>query len=268
MRLPRVHGLELEDLGFCPNWLRDEATLVLVRGISLSRWPKSVARVWSPWLRDLGSPRIVDCCSGASGPWPGILQQLPLKVTFTDRYPNLSAWDRIAQSYPGQVDYEVRPVDARCLPADFRGCWSFFNSFHHFAPDDAQKVVEEAVHRGQPLAVFEVVDRHPLRMLAVILMPLVALLSGLWIRPFCWRRIVFTYLVPLIPLLLLWDGWMSCFRVYSREDWHRMISRADPDGLYRWEFGSMPMGWFPMACPYVWGAPRESAMFAARLDEA
>ena len=84
MKMPRIHGVELEDLSVCPAWLRDEATEILVFGLNLAGWPKAIARTWLPWLKELHFPRVIDCCSGSSGPIGGILQEHPLRVTVTD----------------------------------------------------------------------------------------------------------------------------------------------------------------------------------------
>ena len=116
MKMPRWHGLELEDLSGCPGWLRDEATEVLVRGLNIAGWPAAIGQRWRPWLEELGHPRVIDCCSGASGPLAGILQQFPMRVTLTDRFPNGVAWQALAEKFPGWVDYEASPVDARCMP--------------------------------------------------------------------------------------------------------------------------------------------------------
>jgi hypothetical protein len=33
-----------------------------------------------------------------------------------------------------------------------------------------------------------------------------------WIRPFRWSRLLWTYVVPIIPAVLLFDGIVSCLR--------------------------------------------------------
>lgn len=251
MTMPRVHGVELEDSSLCPAWLRDEATEILVRGLNLAGWPSAIARLWLPWLKRLHFPRIIDCCSGSSGPIGGLLREHPIRVTVTDRYPNLEAWKNLQRRFPEWVDYEPAPVDARCLPPDLQGVWSFFNSFHHFTPDDARKVLREAVFRRQPIAIFEALQRRWVRLLSVFLMPLLSFTSILWARPFRWRR-----LHPLVAFLLTFDGCMSCFRVYTEAELWEMTREVDPEGTFDWQIGSFRLGWTPMDCPYLLGSPR------------
>lgn len=260
MKMPRLQGVELEDLSWCPNWLRDQATEVLVFAFNLVGWPRAVSRVWEPWLKELGHPRVIDCCSGACGPLPGILKEFPLRVTLTDRYPNLPAWRELARRFPGWVELEESPLDARCLPPDLDGVISFFNSFHHLPPEQAVGILHEAVHRGQPLAVFEALERRWSRLPIALGVCWLTPLHALWARPFRWSRFS-----PLVAFLLAWDGFISCFRIYNEEDWRAMIAQADPEQSFEWTFGRLKLGWMPVYCPYVLGRP---ARFAARTGEA
>lgn len=256
MRLPRWHGLEWEDLPLCPAVVRSEATRVLRRGYQICGWGRSLGPSLAPWLQRIGATRVIDCGSGGGGPWPDLLHQIPVQVHLTDRYPNLEAWTSLPRGFPGQLSWETQAVDARCLPPDLQGCWTFFNSFHHFRPEEAVKIVSEAVHRGQPIAVFEALNRHPSRLALVALMPLLALVTPAMIKPWSWPRFFFTYCLPLIPLLLLWDGCSSCFRIYEHEDWDPLIARADPNQSYHWEKGRLTTGWLPFSAPYVLGHPK------------
>jgi hypothetical protein len=254
--MPRLQLLELEDLPLCPSWLRDAATRVLVQALNWSGWPQAIAAHWGPWLEKLGYPPVLDCCSGSAGPLGAILQRLPVRVTLTDRFPNRAAWEELAARFPGRVHWVEGAVDARCPPPESGGVWSFFNSFHHLDREDAAKVVAEAVYRRRPLAVFEALERRWERLPLVLVMPLFALLAGVWTRPWSWRRLFWTYCIPLLPFLLLWDGCVSCFRVYGPEEWNNFIARADPEGSFEWEPGTLRLGWVPVNFPYVLGRPR------------
>lgn len=253
--MPRLHLVELEDLALCPSWLRDAATQVLVQALNWSGWPHAIAGRWQSWLAEMGYPPVLDCCSGAAGPLCALLQRMPIQVTLTDKYPNLPAWRRLRDQFPGRVTWVEGSVDARCPPPR-AGVWTFFNSFHHFSPDDARKIVGEAVFRRQPLAVFEALERSWERLLLILFVPLFALIAGVFTRPWCARRLFFTYCIPLVPLLLLWDGWASCFRVYAAEEWDAFIADCDPDASFVWERGSLRLGWVPLRFPYVLGRPR------------
>ncbi len=57
-----------------------------------------------------------------------------------------------------------------------------------------------------------------LSIVSMLFVPLGALLVTPFIRPFRWSRLVFTYVIPVLPLLIVFDGIVSCLRVYSPDE--------------------------------------------------
>ena len=116
----------------------------------------------------------------------------------TDRFPNLPAFRRAATASEGRIRYLEQPIDARAVPRELTGARTLFNAFHHFEPRDALAILRDAATRGEPIAVFEIVDRTLPRLLLVLLTPLLVLAATPFIRPISWRRLVWTYLIPLV----------------------------------------------------------------------
>src|SRR5262244_2060471 len=103
-----------------------------------------------------------------------------------------------------------------------------FNSFHHFAESDAKQILQSAVEAAQPIAIFEYPQRNALIiLLTFVLTPLLVALATLFIRPFRCSRLVFTYLLPVIPLTCWWDGIVSHLRAYTAEELQRLAEYAD-----------------------------------------
>jgi hypothetical protein len=50
-----------------------------------------------------------------------------------------------------------------------------------------------------------------------------------------------TYLLPVIPLVLFWDGIVSNLRTYSPAELQELTLGVQRDG-YRWEIGKIPAG--------------------------
>lgn len=88
-------------------------------------------------------------------------------------------------------------------------------------PDVARGIFADAVRSKQPLCVFEISDNGPpialwwLALLPGFLMPFVL---TLWVRPLRWYQLVLTYVVPLLPALIAWDGAVSNARTYTADD--------------------------------------------------
>ena len=54
-----------------------------------------------------------------------------------------------------------------------------------------------------------------------------------FVKPITWKQIVFTYLIPILPILYAWDGQASMPRLYAFQDLDEMISNIEkPD--YKW----------------------------------
>lgn len=56
------------------------------------------------------------------------------------------------------------------------------------------------------------------------------------VRPLTWQQIVFTYLIPLIPLFVAWDGAVSNARTYGMKDLDDLTKGLDSES-YIWEKG-------------------------------
>jgi hypothetical protein len=213
-------------------------------------------------LRDAGATRIVDLCSGGGGPMAEVQRRLaalgvPAPVTLTDRFPNRPAFERLARATPG-LAFVTEPVDARAVPPALRGLRTLCNAFHHFAPTDARAILGAAVEAGEGIAVFELSERTPRAILGILLTPVAVWLATPFIRPFRWSRLLLTYLVPAVPLICLWDGFVSQWRAYTREE------LADlPRGLeathYRWETGRVRLPRLPGKVTFLIGVPVSTA---------
>jgi len=76
-------------------------------------------------------------------------------------------------------------------------------------------------------------------MFAVMLFsPILILLLMPFIKPFTWKKLFWTFLVPLIPLTGLWDGIVSYLRTYSPEELEQLVEELESDD-YNWEIGQI-----------------------------
>jgi hypothetical protein len=128
-----------------------------------------------------------------------------------------------------------------------------FTSFHHFSPQEARAILQNAADAGEGIGVFEITRRAPLTiglMFAWALMPFVC---APWIRPFRWSRLLWTYLIPVIPLVFLFDGVVSCLRTYRPQELREIVDKLTA-GEYQWEIGEHSSGKAPIT--YLIGYPQ------------
>jgi hypothetical protein len=252
----RLHLFELEDQPWFPGVVRDLATDYLQFIQTRFRLDRTLAPLVRRALEQGRTTRIVDLCSGGSGPLLLLVKDLaaegiPVHVTLTDLYPNAPAFSEIAVASKGSIDFEPLPVDARHVPPHLTGLRTIFNGFHHFRPPDARAVLHAAASARQPIAIFEFSERS-LRTLPVILVPFFVWLSTPFMRPFLWRRLFWTYLLPLVPLTCLWDGIVSQLRAYTLDELRRLYNGSDP---MRWEVGQVPIAKGRGRLTYLIGFP-------------
>ena len=238
--MPRLHLMEIEDQAWCPAVLRDPATAYLrvimrVTGMDLHLLP-ALQRA----LRDSGAERVVDLCSGGAGPLQELSRHIDVPCLLTDLYPNAAAFDLAQGETGGRVSGHPSPVDATSVPAQLKGLSTLFNAFHHFRPTQARAILEAAVRDGQPIAAFEVVGRNLPTLLGVLASPLpVWVLMLTHIRPWRAAWLFFTYVIPLVPLLVVFDGLVSCMRVYSSSELEELVSGLDG---FDWRIEPIPLG--------------------------
>lgn len=238
----RLHLFELEDQAWFPATIRNLATDYLQFIQDRLRVDRAMAPLIRRTLDRSGTARIVDLCSGGSGPLLALVTDLaaegrPVRATLTDLFPNQPAFARIADASGGLIGYEPGPIDARNVPARLTGLRTIFNGFHHLEPADARAVLHAAAAARQPIAIFEVSERS-LRTLPVLLTPIFVWLVTPFMRPVTWQRLLWTYIVPLVPLTCLWDGIVSQLRAYTVPELERLCEGSAP---MRWEAGQLPI---------------------------
>jgi hypothetical protein len=239
MPLPRLQLFEFEDLAWFPPVIRDLATDYLHFMETRFRLHKPVVPLLKQAIEESHQTRIVDLCSGGGGLVVALLEELAadglsLEFTLTDRFPNLDAMSRLATLDPERIRFRPDPIDAALVPADLLGLRTIFNSFHHFAPAAARAVLQNAVESRQPICIFEIPERSVSMLLPFFFTPAYVWLATPFIRPFRVSRLVFTYLLPLVPLTCWWDGLVSAMRAYTVKE---MLALTQGLGGYNWFAG-------------------------------
>lgn len=115
-------------------------------------------------------------------------------------------------------------------------------SFHHMAPSAAKAILTNAQAANQPIFIYEISDNSYPKWLWWIGLPvniLSVLLITPMVRPFSWQQFLFTYLIPILPLTIAWDGAVSNARTYTLEDLEQVIPAQSLPGNYLWEKGTL-----------------------------
>ena len=259
--MARLHLFEVEDFPRCPRLLRDTLT-------NLLRWMIARFHIYEPTtslLEELlaRSPqaRFIDLCSGGAGPWPSLAPALARSrgrmtpVLLTDLYPNRAAFRQAGEESGGLICGRLEPVDATHVPPELEGVRTIFSAFHHFRPDLARRILCDAALNGAPIGVFEFTERSLRATLPIPLLLLLAVVLSFVQRPFRWARVFWSVVLPLYPLVIAWDGFVSNMRTYSPGELRALVADIEAPG-YGWKIGKLSRGVFGPRLTYLIGYRR------------
>ena len=255
----RIHLFEFEDLKWFPTFLRNYITDFLQFLSNKTKMYKPIIPIIKKGLEKSRTNNIIDMGSGGGGGIIWLNSELKkdisnLKITLTDFYPNISAFE-LTKAKAENIDYVKKSVDARNVPSELLGLRTQFLSFHHFKPEDAKCILQNAINSGSSIAIFEAQERSFYSILAMLFSPISVMIATPFIKPFFIGRIVFTYLIPIVPIIVLWDGVVSSLRTYSEDEMKELISTLNNSKNYDWEIGKVKSG--PGSILYLLGMKKE-----------
>ena len=259
---------EIHEQPWFPQFLRDQFVDGLQMILEVTDTYEPIAQLLRVRLEECSTERVLDLCSGAGGPWPSLMRHLeshgtsPPEVFLTDKYPSTTKILDLESPAASRIHFLSHSVDATRIPRHLYGFRTLFSSFHHLNPEDARSLLQDSVERRQAIGIFEAPARHTLTLLCLLFIPVATWLFVPFRRPFRWSRLLWTYLIPIVPLVLLFDGLISCLRAYSPEEL-RAMTRGLGGNEYRWEIGEEAGRLLPVRITYLIGSPKSVSVEAA-----
>ena len=210
----------------------------------------------------------VDFCAGAGGPTPYIEKHLNRRLkqsmsdtgpssvngedrsvdfVLTDIAPHLDAWYELAKK-SDNMHFISKSVDAANAPRDLLEPFSngessvkkvfrlFFLAFHHFDDPLAMRIMRNTLATSDGFGIFELQARTFSSLITITLIwPLLLLITPFYF----WRspgHLFFTYIIPVIPFVIVFDGYISSLRARTADEIIEIIGKgADTN---QWEFKS------------------------------
>lgn len=244
--MKRIHLFEFEDFLWFPHWIRVRMTRLIIVMHKMLKTGEELADLLAKTLKKTNSTQIIDLCSGGSGPMPEAMELLKknhgienVDLTLTDLYPNLTIAEKINSQSGSRINYETTPVDATKIGSERVGLRTIISGFHHMDPNKARLILESAFNDKQPICIFEISDNSFPAFLWWTAFPIniiTCLFITPFVKPFSWQQLVFTYLIPIIPICFAWDGAVSNARTYTLEDMDELLEGLKSDD-YNWEKG-------------------------------
>jgi len=259
--MKRLHLFELHDFNWLPSIWRECLTDFLsFYSYHVNPYKPAIKRLCIA-MKQSNTRQIVDLCSGKG------LYMLKLikcmtdmnckldKIILTDKYPCPKTFESLKTRSNGHIQYIRDSVDAINVQSNLKGFRTFFSSFHHFSPDNAQKIINDAVKAKQGIAIFEYSSRNPIIAFnAALFGPILLLILTPFIRPFTYRRLLWTYLLPIVPVIFCWDGLVSHLRTYTVKELKSFAFETGSNN-YKWEINKIRLYFGFCHITYLIGYP-------------
>lgn len=136
----------------------------------------------------------------------------------------------------------VEEVSIRNFTADKKGLYVSVNNFHQLKPHEALDVLDKISDSGNPLVIVEGNNDSLWQAFGMtVIVPLSVLLTAPFVKPFRFGRLIFTYLIPVLPVVTALDGFIALFKLYAPADMDELVRKIQKRN-YSWRSGKLDNG--------------------------
>jgi len=155
-----------------------------------------------------------------------------VQLVVCDAQPDDATYADLERQFPGRIEARKSPVDF-CQPHAWPPDTLLYLSatFHHVPPALRREVLSSLTASGRRVMVCEPLRKNLASMLFVFLSIVPALLLPIRFfgRPGKLRRMLWCWLLPVAPILFVWDGFVSCLRMWTDRQWRDELRVVLPD---------------------------------------
>lgn len=212
---------ELEDYKWFPalfrNFQTDFIGFVVRKG-----------NVYSPFVDYLNAQCLqalpmYDVCSGSGEPAISIYTQSNCfsQLTLSDKFP------RHLRFKDATIQYDAQSVDVLHMPFQQHNCYTMFNALHHFSDTEKTALVNVLQNSGASAFLVELLEPTFLCILKVIFATTIGcMVLTPFIRPFSFKRLLFTYVLPINLFTIAIDGIISVLKSRSVQQYQRLLANG------------------------------------------
>ena len=243
----RFQLFEFGDQAFLPNLLRQVYHDCLGFVARICGFYDRMYVPFATWTKETGPTDVLDLASGAAGPIDTLLSrakhhgvELP-RVILSDLFPDSEQFARLEEQHgTKRLGYITEPLSAKSTDYESYPLLSICAAFHHFSPDEARDLLEQALTRGKGIFIVEPFERKVSTLLSALLIgPLLGVVSPFFCFPWRWQNFIFCTFFPIVPLMVVFDGVVSVLRSYTSDELLAMVPEQQRARL-RIRFGSLP----------------------------
>jgi hypothetical protein len=231
----RFQLFEFGDQPWLKGWARECYLDCLNFGLRTAGQFRGILEPLLQWVGPPPHPDILDLGSGGGGPIETLLMEgakrgvvLP-RFILSDLYPSAEHYKSLVARYgEARLGFLAQPVSADRVPQGSPPLRIICSAFHHFRPELARTVVEDAVRSSDGLFIVEPLQRDWRHLLMVLLSgPLPYMGAPFVASRKSFMKFLFCLLIPVFPLMVMFDGCVSVLRTYQPDEMLDMIPRDD-----------------------------------------
>ena len=213
---------ELEDYNWFPAIFRNFQTDFI--GFVVSKF-KSYG-LFIDHLQALQPPlrTMTDLCSGSGEPAISIFRKSKsfTYLTLSDKFP------RFLESNEDKICNEIKKIDVLEMSFQDNTCYTMFNAFHHFNDYEKLKIVQSIKKSGSHGFIVEILQPSVFCFLKIVVATtLGTFLITPFIVPFSFKRLFFTYIIPVNIFTIAYDGIVSVIKSRSFNEYRKMFSNSE-----------------------------------------
>ncbi len=244
--MKRKELFEFEDFGWFPTGIRVGMTNLILVFHRMMGTTEVISNLIIDLRKKVPFYTIIDLGSGSGGPMPEVInyineKEAKLNLLLTDLHPNPELVKKMNTDDNEFVNYHNESINATNLLEAPKGLKTMIASFHHMSPEIAKNILQSASKNSQSILIYEIAKNNVPFIAWVLLLPVslsILIVMSLVMTPFSKNltvaQLLFTYLIPIIPLAYAWDGQASLMRTYTFDDIDLLLSGLETPN-YNWE---------------------------------
>jgi len=198
---------ELEDSPYFPTWLRNFQTEFI--GFVVIRF--TIYRAFIKYINSLSLTQqpMTDLCSGSGEPAVHIFQESNCfnHLILSDKFPNKIS------IHNDKISYLSESTDVLEMEFQPNGCYTMFNAFHHFKDEDKLRITQNIIASGSRSFFVEILEPNIVCLVKVLFLTSIGnLLLTPLVKPFSFKRLFFTYIIPINIVTITYDGIVSVLK--------------------------------------------------------
>ena len=210
---------ELEDYNWFPPLLRNFQTDYI--GFVVAKF--NIYQSFIDYLNQQKNNNSVmfDLCSGSGEPALSIFSKSKnfSSLNLSDKYPNLKYIKR------ENVIYIEESVDVLNMEFEKGQTYTMYNAFHHFSDEDKKLIIQKCNQANANMFIVEILEPSLFFLIKVLaLTTFGVLLFNPFVKPFSWKRLLFTYIIPINIISISFDGMVSVLKSRSLKNYKELFA--------------------------------------------